>query len=72
MRYCVFDIQALPGGGFSLSQGNYIKDLVRRRVAQGDLVPMQVDEAEDEEEAELRVIREAQNSPGWLRGPGPT
>ena len=68
MRYCGYDIQALPGGGFSLSQGNYIKDLVRRRgIAQGDLVPMQkVEEAEDEEEPELRVIREAQAITGEL------
>ena len=59
MRYCGYDIEALPGGGFSLSQGNYIKDLLRRRgVASGAAVPMaKVEDEEDEESPAIGIIR---------------
>ena len=68
MRYCGYDIDALPGGGFSLSQGNYIKDLLRRRgVTSGETVPMaKVEDEEDEESPAIGTIREAQAITGEL------
>ena len=67
IRYCGYDIKKIPGG-FQLSQGNYVRDLLKRRQVEGtESVPMtKIEEEEDETGWTASDLKEAQTITGEL------
>ena len=73
VRYCGYEIRQGPDGSFHLRQTSYIRDVLSRREISGEeLTPVpKVEDADDEKEVDISVIREAQGLVGelmWISG----
>ena len=67
MRFCGFELRAVPGGGIRLGQSNYVKEIVKKRGISGkEQVPLPKIVDDEDEILEAAAVKAAQGVVGEL------